>query len=82
MQMPNALFAIALALLALYAIYAAVGAGPGRRKTGWLVLAGGAAGQVANLLSAYSMIAAVLTTAAILLGLWLVRSPEGPVGRV
>lgn len=76
--MPNNLFAILLGILALYAVYGAVRAETGRRRTGWLVLAAGAVGQAANLVTGYSLVMAIVTTGAMVVGFWMARSPLQP----
>jgi hypothetical protein len=75
--MPNTIFAVLLGALALYAIYAAVRAS-GRPRIGWGVIALAAAAQVLNLVTDYSFILAILTTAALVVGIWLIRSPAPP----
>jgi hypothetical protein len=69
--MPNTLFAVLLGILAVYAAWSAF-KGASRARTGWLVLAAGAGLQTINLLSGYSMPLAVVTTVAILAGMWMV----------
>lgn len=73
--MPNTIFAVLLGALALYAVYAAVRAGSGRVRAGWGVIALAAALQVVNLITAYSLVLAIVTTVGLLLGMWLIRSP-------
>lgn len=74
--MLNTVFAILLGLLALYAVYAAFRAGSRRRTTGWILLAAAAGAQVVNLVSGYSLLLAIVTTAGILAGLLMIRAPE------
>ncbi len=74
--MPNTIFAIALGALALYGVYAAVRAEQSRRRMGWGLIALAAAAQAVNLLMAYSMVLAIVSTVGLLAGFWFLRIPS------
>lgn len=73
--MPNTIFALLLAALVVYAVYGAVRAGTGRPRIGWGVIALAATVQAYNLVTGYSYVVAIVTTVALLVGIWLLRSP-------
>lgn len=85
MPMPNVLAAIALGLLALFAILGAVralAAGPAARgrAIGWVIIAVAAAIEVLNLVLRYHWALSVLVTIALLAGLWMLgRGPDRSV---
>lgn len=72
--MLNTIFAILLGVLVLFSLYSAV-RGTGRPRIGWAVIALAAAVQVLNLVTQYSLVLAIVTTAGLLVGVWLIRSP-------